>query len=294
MLPDEEKNLISIGTQFSQEFQTCARLLHVAYFSVFPELKAATSGHNPQTRAVVIGILVREIRRFRATVAMCQLGYVESAEILTRSLFEAFLAERYIFGDDLQLDKCSKHLRERRRELPDIPKSYCQQDFRALLYGCSRNFAVNAAGEKSRRYPEIKGLNRTSMQQVMKDIKKRIGPKWYAVLAQNPGGYSGMSVRQLAENSGHLKFYDFLYGTLSVTVHAADPLRHLDFNKSDGNWDCNVAGFDDGSLLLTLQLSCVLMGHLCDDLGQVFQLPCREKLQTLSAEIEAMSPSQTE
>lgn len=294
MLPYEKENIQKIDRDFKPQFQVCEELLKLVYGSVLPELHEAVVECPLITRGVAVGILAREIRRYRSVVAMCQMGYVESAEILNRSLFESLLAERFIFRGDKPLEKCSDGLAKRRGNLPEIPANFSQRDFRALLYQQAEYINLQAVNTKAVGVGgqlAITGKrNQEGMKSIIEEIRQVVGEEWYNVLTKHPRTFSGLTVRELAENCEHEGMYATVYGLFSNTVHAGDPVRHIHINDERKLFSAVIAGFRPQDLLHSLQISSAILAQASEDLAIAFQLPAREKIDAMVAKIESIDP----
>ena len=292
MLPHETENAVDIQNKYAAEFKTCSDHLEIVHESVLPELCEAIKRCPYATCLAGVGILVRDIRRFRSAALECQFGYVENAEILTRSMFESLLAGRFIFGPDKPTKDCSPKLREALKCLAEIPNGLTQRDFRALLYCHRTTFGVRYMGIRARRHANLRKSAKdkgSRLEECLPEIEKQIGKEWVNKL-KSWSNYSGMSISNLAENAGLSELYDTFYAMNSLTSHASDPLRHLEFDESSGAVGLGIAGFDDGDMRRVLYCANGLLNQVCMDFGEVFDLPSLSKLQSILPRIMVIDP----
>lgn len=232
---------------------------------------------------VVGGILAREIRRFRSIILVSERGFVENAEILTRSLFESVLGERFILHAPLPLNECSPQLQSVRDRLPPIPAGRSREEFHTDLYASLSSLSM----QRIQNEEDLDEASRLLMDQTHQVLQDSLGSDWMNVLKRHPRTYSGLTVRQLAENYGLAHYYQKAYGTHSVAVHANDALHFVNSEEIPDGLTINLTvatGLQRLALLpLVLRLASGMFGTILADINEAFSLGIEPRIDDLFA-----------
>jgi Family of unknown function (DUF5677) len=190
--PFEEENRIAIIEANSSHLRNAMEALQVGLLM----LDAVITGPHPPRRLfidwVTEAILLESLRRYRSIIALVEIGQIENAEILTRSLFETALAGMFV-------------LENRKRHPKDIaiPKRWNHRHFRAVLYFSYRPLKLdrlrqklaNQRPSKNRRTHKAVLKSLDPIARVAANIRKRMTsgePRWF----------SGLTPQQMAERHG--------------------------------------------------------------------------------------------
>jgi len=281
LLPSEMENRRAILRQFSEDFAFAARLLRLAVDIAEAFCRERNSEYEVTTEIVIGGILAQEIRRFRAITLVSERGYVENAEVLTRSLFEGLLAERFILRSPIALEACSPGLRNAREKLPKISDQYSRGEFHTHLYTALGPLTFKRLRDKGEIEEELESV----MDSAIAHVERTLGPEWVAKLMDRPWSYSGLTIAQLAENYGLSTYHRQAYGIQSSTVHANDALRFTSLDQTTEPPTLLLGLATDDRHLRQLprvvRLAAGVLGILLQDLDECFALACRNRLDDL-------------
>ena len=229
MLPFEGQNRREIQEQFKDYFDRSQRLLDLGV-QLVQELAKTEAKTAPIVKAACVAIAYDALRRYRSIVILAELGYTENSNILSRSLFELVLAGRFVLG---KFRKRKSTNQKKKSGIPQAPKRFDKQAFRAYLYALSS--AIKLAGLVN-EISTTKGRKRTfdkATRQLVAQSVNRIElflGKQAASEIRKQGTYSGMTVFQLATACGLREEYVGAYKILCETSHAADAFQRLDIN----------------------------------------------------------------
>lgn len=232
---------------------------------------------NLHLRVVVCGLTAAAVRRHRATVSLCEIGLLTEATIMTRSLFETLLAERFVLKRPKSRKHCSPELQSVLGKVPKIPDRYEAKVFRAILYQVTwlihqhRHVGKVITQRGSRRVIPKQALTRRAAD--VADMIKTIGPKWEQTILKHPKTYSGLNVAQMAEVYGMVRYYN-LYHSLSATAHGSDATRNVRVEQA------TILLIDDADRLPNTLTSAALLVHqFADDLNRAFKLGLDSRLE---------------
>ncbi len=218
MLPDESTYLPKLARNLRPQFQYSA--------SSLAEGVAITNGQMafrkqfpPVVQHSAVGLHVLICRRFRQAIALCQLGQVDSAEAVCRSMFEGLLAQAFICRNSVSL----RHRANGGKAETHGKK--LTQEFRADLY-----FAHHFVLEKKRleKLAKTKGHKRHAKRE-LKELKpeydqwcNHIGHGWARSLKNN--SCAGLTIEDFAYSLGLAfdRWYRSLYAIQSSFVHGGN------------------------------------------------------------------------
>ena len=292
LLPGERDNRQGILQQFSEDFTFAAKLLRLSMNIAEAFCRERTSQYEMTTKMVIGGILAREIRRFRTIIMVSERGYVENAEILTRSLFEGLLAERFILQSPIPLEECSPGLRSARKELPGIPSGYSREEVHTHLYTARQPFEFKRFRDKGEIDEEIESV----MDIPIAHVEQTLGSEWVNTLTSFPFTYSGLTIAQLAESYG-ARYYDRqVYALQCSAVHANDALS---FTSLDESTEPPVMSLDLATddrrlqqLPRVMQLGAAMFVSLLADVDESFATGCRARIDDLVRRYKAFVQEQ--
>jgi hypothetical protein len=285
MLADEELNRYLVVTEFPRHFRCGAELLVLAQ-EVFSRL----CKHNPKTpphvRAILIGLLARQIRQCRSVLLLCEHTFDENAGILCRSMLEGMLAVKFIINGTAPQHALSPATQKRLDELPSFPAGTDAVEFRTTLYAEHRTFSLDHTLDRLLKVPSYASVIPLQRQQASREnaaeARESIGADWSKVLDNRPWTYSGLSVAQLSEVLELNEYYLKVYGLASGPVHAMNAMDYVEL--VDGEFQIFLGGQSRGDLLQVTQ-SLGLLGAMLDDLDEFYSLGMKDKLSALNQKV---------
>jgi hypothetical protein len=175
-------------------------------------------------KTVLLAIGFDCFKKFRAILGVCEIGHDDNAEILTRSLFETMLAERFILKPW-----------PRKYNLPKPVGRHPPRDFRGLLYLSAPAIKCEKLLDRIQKTP---GAKRTvpksraaAIRNTARDCEAVIGSAWAAkIRARN--AFSGLNIWDLAQHTGFKREYATLYGLQSFSTHGGTALNHIEATES--------------------------------------------------------------
>jgi hypothetical protein len=269
MLPDEGNNRESIRKAYGR----CLDLGAVFVGAGAKAIELCCENKTLDTRAMRfgLGMLAMSTRRLRAIIALLELGLVEDAEILLRSLFESLLAFRFVFRRQRALQRCSPGLQQALKRWPKIPSTMPAPVFRALLYDAHEMFQTANTFKEGK---SVKGIARRCASSerriapIVTGVAKLIGP-WHAILTNRPYTYSGLTVAQLAELYGLQKLHRSVYALMSIKTHGGRATQSVTVDGEQGG----VRMHGEIEMLSTVALtSMAVFGMLLGDANRAFAL----------------------
>lgn len=276
MLPFEEANRTELAAKFSDEFAIAREMMGIA--AQVPIAVAASQKHTRHVRALIGGLIVRELRRFRSIIAILEVGYVENAAILGRSLYEGVLCERFILRSPQK-----KPSGKIQKELAEF-----SPDQRSQLYSV---FPMLQRKHQFDRVSETENLDavlgddwRAQTSDWYQEAMIAIGFQWlrYQKKAHH---YSGLRIGELADycdlRQYHLVFYP------------------EQCSKSHGNDACDYVTLAGGNLTFRLcpnwdsfRIEFVILGGLfgliLSDVVDEFGLDLSERLAELAQRVSSL------
>ncbi len=280
MLPNESEALDRIQRDFEDEFADARRLLNVG-------VRAPTHSEGikqPQrVRAVSQLLFVACCRLFRSVIAVAELGDDVAVEILTRSMFEAFLAMLFVLRPRVSLWKrqqvhggvwVKKAVNRHGRRLTP--------EFRANLYLAHMEFQQHKWASE---FATIRGIKRSAAglrkRLGTKEIaywKGEIGPGWTDTLLKT-GTYSGLRIGELAKclHSRVGKWYRTIYSLQSSILHSTRIDRFVGMDMKGQPATAWQAGTDQlrepFHVAASMYYTCILVMHEHFDFGPAVATP---------------------
>lgn len=289
MLPNEDDNREEIRCGFRDWFALGEKSLAIAVQQterLYEKCRdPGCDWLDSRTKTVIVGICSRETRRYRSILALLEIGHIEDADVLTRSLYEGFLSERYILLEPRPACSYSPELRAELGRLPDPPNDLRPVDFRARLYAAHLVIQKTQAAYRDRVVAQmLTDANRTQMDFVLAEMDSELGHEWVEVLTRRNRGYSGLSIRSLAERCEMKDAHSQLYKLQCLASHANDPFRTITFTSETINVGPKV---DD--LPNTLQLATSLELNLLDDVSKAFELGMEPEIQKVVDDLSRLA-----
>ena len=179
-------------------------------------------------KAALVSIAADSVRRFRAIIGLCEIGHLENAVILTRSLFETMLAEMFILREPTVPAK-----------LPPLPVGSDPANSRVKLYANAIYLKADALITKidATGAPDsIDSETRDRIRDHATAARKSVGDEWADRIILTHS-FTGMNVLTLAEYCGMLGPYRTFYGIDSHVAHGGDAIRHMTMRDGEAVLD---------------------------------------------------------
>ena len=224
----EADNLEAIESEIGSNIDTAWSFLEFTA-RVLSEIKTIDHPCPDQTKCVLIGILVEGMTLYRSIIELCRIGQASSAEIISRTLFELYLAERFI----LEPPPDGKF------GLPRIPPSEDRTDFMAKVYFHASTLRIEKAATIISKNPKCAGILSPSFEQTARAAadearkEKEIGVEWAERIVEKTT-FAGLNVESVAAHYGLQPYYDTFYRCGSLIVHASDALTGMTPEEREG------------------------------------------------------------
>ncbi|MEZ6048277.1 MAG: DUF5677 domain-containing protein [Planctomycetaceae bacterium] len=275
-LPEEAENEKFYNEFLRNDLMFLRELLTIGLECSTAFCQSPTEDSQTRIKTLVGGILVREIRRLRLLTIAYEKGFPENASILTRSLFEGLLGERFLLREPIADERCSDKLLKARNNLPSIPDSFSRKDFHSYLYAALPS--VNR--ERTRSLIVLNEAETKNADEEINEIKQVIGQKWFNILKNK--NYSGLTIKQLSENYEMSDYYEKVYGIQSSSVHASDALQFIEIDHSTDSSEISLMFCLKPKTLHNvpeaMRLAGGLSGQLFQDITEYFKLDLKNKL----------------
>jgi hypothetical protein len=222
-------------------------------------------------------------------VAVCEIGFQDSAYVLIRSLYEGMLALRFVISEPIAESSQSEKLRKAIKSLPVIPVGDKGVAFRAEMYMGSRvammlnelnDPVVNAAVASVVPADVVDGYRKD-----VEELRERLGDAWVDQFGERPWTYSGLNVRHLAESRGLLEIHAKNYSLLCSSSHAHDGI-HFVVSLIDETVGVKMVG-DIDRLKTALQMGCAFIGQSLIDINDFYSLGFESEFSKIISQANA-------
>lgn len=232
-LPLEDKVHQHIRLELKPELDLATEILELGT-GVFTSGTPMHPGDGLDDYVVItgLGLVAKACKQYRAIGMLVEAGLAEVADSNARMLLETMLAVNFIL-------RRTVILKENGVKVRSVPGKLLTTRFRTSLY-----LANNAFNERKfvRSTLETPGLRRkipvtklNHINRIAADWETEIGAEWTKRLKKK--GYSGVSVKDLAESLGYGQLYATTYRLSSAGVHASDASSHVQIDDDlDGEW----------------------------------------------------------
>jgi hypothetical protein len=194
-------------------------------------------------KAVVVGLWTKTCKQYRAVLVLSELGLVEDAETIARSLFETTIQILFVAKRNVRLTRGWK-------TAPMPPRGAFSMEFRAQIY-----LARTVLDDKKRLnvWQQTRGCKRPAkrMQAAVDEMvawaESDIGTKWLQWLRDSAKSRTAFQVETMAHNVGLARWYATVYRTESTIVHAADATQHFDAGSEPMTVDVSLGPNIEGA-----------------------------------------------
>lgn len=281
--PDESERMLEISTRLAPIFATSNALLdHCVQMITFYRGGISRDKINaePVRFRSSHAICIKACKSFRASIALAGIGSAEELNVVSRTMFETFVALNFVLKERL---KISNSIGEVAPELR--AKLYVAH---GILKMHDKLLELKASRSTSQPIP-----NESVIQSEADLATADIGEEWANRLRRRPRTYSSLSLRDLISRFDEPIFdhwYNFIYSSQSQNVHAADPLAHVKFEGSESR--CVADWFaPTASIGLSLATNGLLLGGCLIQLHEycVFETEVHAKLAKLVNRLEQLT-----
>ena len=281
MRPGEQATKRTIRRRFPEDFEYSEKLLVAAH--ELHDLLCAKDVRTTQNHAkcVAVGLWMKICKQYRSILVLCELGLVEDAEVIARSLFESELWALFVA-------KRNVRLRRGWKSTPKRPRGGLSMEFRAELY--SAREALNKQ-KRLNVWKNKRGLKRVAhriseaVTRMVQDAESLVGADWMAWLRDKSSG--AFKVETMAQNLGLSRWYDAAYRPQSTIVHAGDALTHLDPGNAPMEIDAQL-GADIEQAAGPIRLANAMCVHAAEVINARFRLGFDKTMEDLAAGARAV------
>ena len=211
-LPNENQFMVQWQRTWNAEFSLAEKIQLIALELLDGGRSALPSGLEQWKIIVLMGLLAKTIKSFRALILLVQHGLTADANGLLRTLFLTWAVIRWICNEPSEAE-------ERARRYIEI------------CFAQERRFR-NAARSNRSLQDLLCGEMGQSLEDFINSMVERHGEEGVAQLAQE---CPWKSDEHVARVSDLLVGYDLLYRRTSQTLHAQDITEHVWIDPASGN-----------------------------------------------------------
>ena len=271
----------TIRRRYAEDFAYSERLLVEAHriHRVLCE-RDVPPGQN-SAKTVAVGLWMKTCKQYRSVLVLGELGLVEDAEVIVRSLFETTIQTAFVLKRNIRLSRGWG-------TAPKAPHGGYSTEFRARLYLARQ--VVNEE-KRTKAWHGRVGL-KTSARRVSDAVAEKVrivetwlGPAWVEWLRCR--SMAAFKVETMAGNVGLARWYHAVYGPQSTIAHAGDALTHLRATDDATTIDAKL-GADIDSVPGPLHLANAMCGLAARFVNSRFRLGLDRTLADLAAGAQAL------
>lgn len=283
MRAGEQTSKRTIRRRYPEDFEYSERLLAAAHKLHGLLCDKGVRPSQNHAKCVAVGLWMKMCKQHRSILVLCELGLVEDAEIIARSLFESMVQTFFVV-------KRNVRLRRGWQNTPERPRGGFSMEFRAKLY-----LARDALNEQKRlnvwkNKPGLKKAAHRISQAVagmVQDAESFLGAPWMAWLRDKRRSFEAFKVETMSHNLGLSRWYDAVYRVQSTIAHAGDAVNHLDLGSEPMTIDAQL-GADIDRVQGPMHLANALCGHTAEVINGRFRLGVDETMKDLAAGARAI------
>lgn len=237
MLPGEMEYAKTLRQELAQVFTIGQAFLELAVDIL--ARRPPTVSEQDQTDKIVsyrVGhsLCFKACKSFRSSLLLAEIGASSDLTIISRSMFETYVAASFVLRDHIALD------------LPGVDNTALTANKRALLYVAFG--AINKHEELKKHCldpdtkQELANIDPKPFEDDANAWANEVGHDWADRFRKRPWTYSGLSLRGLSSKLGpeFRGWYAKVYGEQSKSTHATDFQKHVVFSQSEkrflANW----------------------------------------------------------
>jgi hypothetical protein len=233
MLPGEEEYAGKVRHELAEMFTVGQALLELAVDIVVQRLPTVPlQDQADKIIAYRVGhaLCIKACKSFRSSLLLAEVGASNDLTIISRSVFETYVAASFVLRDHVALD------------LPGVDDAALTPNDRARLYVA---FGVINKYEELKKHkfdPDasqvLAGIDPKPFADEANAAANDVGRDWAERFCKHPRTYSGLSLRKLSGKLGpeYLGWYTKVYGEQSKSTHATDFEEHAFYSNSEGRF----------------------------------------------------------
>jgi len=230
MLPGEKEYAEKVKQELSEVLTVGQALLELAVDVVAERLPTVSAQvHTDKIIAYRVGhaLCIRACKSFRSSLLLAEVGASNDLTIISRSMFETYVAASFILRDHVALD------------LPGVDDTALAPNDRARLYVA---FGVINKYEELKKHKSdpvtahvLAGIDSKPFADEANAAANDVGSDWAERFRKHPRTYSGLRLGKLSSKLGseYLGWYAKVYGEQSKSVHATDFQKHVVYCNSE-------------------------------------------------------------
>lgn len=236
MFPGEDEFIGRVESEVADCLQLVSSMIITGSDIISQRFPTVKPDESPWAYRVGHGLCVRACKMLRSCLELARIGSDTELHILTRSLFETFVAANFSLSPNLSFNSPGK---------PGVNLS-CDQ--RAQVYAAFQVVDHLRRLEVLQSHtgcpPELRVVNKSKMEKDVAGFEARIGVEWITQFKKRPRTYSGLNIKELCDRIGKPcdEFYLKLYGLHSRSTHAVDIESHIKFSAEEqrmvAKWFC--------------------------------------------------------
>jgi len=229
-------------------------------------------------QGVVHFFFCKAYKSYQAFALLCECGFVEDAEILSRTIFEVWMQAQYMSTDPRELVRKFAEYDRVRRYL---------QYWRLKLVDSDRARVIVSKLESDSSFPGLKQqYDRMSGQFLKTNRKKGDSPEDFA------SNWWGGSIRWLAKQTQVDDIYVSVYGAQSDLVHSSSGSMDEYVTKTEDEWLAKC--YPDGNhsdLPTTVRWASIFFLGISKQVNDAWKLGLEQEIGATLSEIEKITVS---
>lgn len=233
MLPGEKEYAEQVQQELAEVLTVGHALLELAVDIIDQRHpKVSRQDRTDKIIAYRVGhaLCIKACKSFRSSLLLAEVGASNDLTIISRSMFETYVAASFILRDHVALD------------LPGVDDTVLAPNDRARLYVA---FGVINKYEELKKHKSdpvtaqvLAGIVPKPFADAANAAANDVGPDWAERLRKSPRTYSGLRLGTLSSKLGPdiLGWYMAIYGEQSKSIHATDFPKHAIYSKSEGRF----------------------------------------------------------
>ena len=250
-IPKESEHLEKILNELSELFAVSNGLLRhcVDMVALYPVRRPREQIDNEPVRyRTSHAICIKACKSFRASIALASVGAQDELNVVSRTLFETFVALNFVLQEKLHISKKIGETSAEKRA-----KMY-------LAHGVlKRRKKMQELKENANWSSPIP--NESVVESNADHAVSEIGEELASRLMSGAKTYSTLSLRDLIsrfDEPSYDYWYDFLYSDQSQIVHASDPMSHIAYDQKSSRFLAKWFG-STGGLGMSLGMNGLLL-----------------------------------
>jgi hypothetical protein len=227
MFPGEDDYISRVSPELGEYLQLGYATVKFCIEVITQRRPTVDSSSSSTAYRIGHSLCVRACKLLRASLELAQIGSDTELAILSRSLFETFVAANFVLRPVLTLRPMGK------------TTSALNCNDRALIYYgfqvVSRLRTFEQAQQHSWANQQVRAIDTSKAKAEIAEVATTIGSDWVQQFQKHPKTYSGLNLRELTEAIGAPcdGWYATMYGLQSKSIHATDADAHVSYSTEE-------------------------------------------------------------